>query len=320
MVDSSENTKNVDMIERETPQLLAVLKEMKDGLETVTCKIQVLTAKVKDNLFPTSDGLSYLEAKQLLLLNYCQSLVYYLLCKAKGFSIESHPVVLSLVETRLFLEKIRPIEKKLQYQTDKLMRVSEKSTDSAGVNATVEDPSKKEDDLLKYRPNPDMLISKTESVLEDEASAGVYRPPKFAPTSMEEDKMSKQERNAARLEKQTLRQASQNSYVRDLMHDLEGKPEEVREEIGVESMELTNYRAKMEDRARREEELFTRAPLTRVEKTKMKHMKRSRNGLLGLTDSFYNEIKSLPLEEENKSIDNQPAFVAEKTRKKQKVI
>lgn len=62
--------------------------------------------QVKSNQLPTSDGISYLDAKYLLLLNYCSSLVYYLLRKAKGFSIEGHPVVRSLVEIRLFLEKV----------------------------------------------------------------------------------------------------------------------------------------------------------------------------------------------------------------------
>lgn len=61
---------------------------------------------MKENNYPTADGLSYLEAKHLLLLNYCQSIVYYLLRKAKGLSIEGHPVVRSLVEIRLFLEKV----------------------------------------------------------------------------------------------------------------------------------------------------------------------------------------------------------------------
>ena len=55
----------------------------------------------------------------------------------------------------------------------------------------------------------------------------MYRPPKFAPTSMEDDKVSKLERNALRKEKDTLRQARQSAYVRDLMDDLQGKPEEV---------------------------------------------------------------------------------------------
>lgn len=44
---------------------------------------------------------------------------------------------------------------------------------------------------------------------------------------MEEDKTSKQEKNAARKERHALRQARQSQYVRELMDDLEGRPEEV---------------------------------------------------------------------------------------------
>lgn len=144
---------------------------------------------MKANHYPTADGISYLEAKHLLLLNYCQSLVYYLLRKAKGLSIEGHPVVQSLVEIRLFLEKVlinlllfmlrlflisisqnspafcfiqvRPIDKKLQYQIQKLTRVSSSAVDKGGLSEKEEDATatQKEEDLLKYRPNPDMLVN-----------------------------------------------------------------------------------------------------------------------------------------------------------------
>lgn len=53
---------------------------------------------------------------------------------------------------------------------------------------------------------------------------------------------------------------------------------QIRETFGSESRELTRYKEKMEERARQEEELFTRAPLTKMEKKKMKHLKKSRNG------------------------------------------
>lgn len=53
---------------------------------------------------------------------------------------------------------------------------------------------------------------------------------------------------------------------------------QVREVVGTESRELNRYKEKMEERARQEEELFTRAPLTKMEKKKMKHLKKSRNG------------------------------------------
>ncbi|KAK2981032.1 hypothetical protein RJ640_005924 [Escallonia rubra] len=269
---------------------------MKAGLDAVTSKVEVLTEKVKADHFPTADGISYLEAKHLLLLNYCQSLVYYLLRKAKGLSIKGHPVVRSLVEIRLFLEKIRPIDKKLQYQIQKFTRVDTTAAEKIGSSDKEVDATQNMDDLLKLRPNPDMLESKTSAASED--ATGVYRPPKFAPASMAEDKISREERNALRKEKQALRQARQSTYVRELMNDLQGRPEEVKEFVGTESRELTEYKEKLEDRARREEDLFTRAPLTKLEKKKMKHMKKSRNGLQGLTESFFDEIKTLPVEDD----------------------
>ncbi|KAK9063341.1 hypothetical protein SSX86_017211 [Deinandra increscens subsp. villosa] len=303
-----------DKIEREAPQLVTVLKDIKGGLDDLTVKVKLLTSKVKSGVYPTADGISYLEAKHLLLLNYCQSLVYYLLRKAKGLTIQGHPLVHSLLETRLFLEKIRPMDKKLQYQIQKLTRLTGNSVGGADDKKPHE-----QDDSLKLRPNPDMLMDR---VAPDD-NDGKYRPPKIAPASMDESKTSKQERNVSRKEKQAFRQALQSEYARDLMNDLEGRPEEVREVIGTEDRDVTKYKAKMEERARREEDLFTRAPLTSMEKKKLKHMRRSRNGsassffstteffyiliiivkiifvcrLLGLADSFYDDVKSLPLED-----------------------
>ncbi|XP_072952294.1 uncharacterized protein [Typha angustifolia] len=299
-------------LEREAPRLVAVLKEMKEGLDNVRNKVQALTQKVKQNQFPTADGLSYLEAKHHLLLSYCQSIVYYLLRKAKGFPIEDHPVVRSLVEIRLFLEKVRPIDKKMEYQVQKLTRaadnVPKKATDT---DMKEKDESRDEEDPLKYRPNPDMLVSKSMQDAQDKG--GVYRPPRFAPTSMDEDKISKHEKQTLRKEKALLRQAKQSTYVKELMDNFEDRPEEVRETVGAESRDLTKYKAKLEELSRKEEELFTRAPITKRDKKLEKHMK-SRNGLLGLADGFYDEIRMLPLEE--KENDNNTSHIATDKGKK----
>ncbi|MCI18580.1 neuroguidin-like, partial [Trifolium medium] len=149
-------------------------------------------------------------------------LVYYLLRKAKGYSIEEHPVVRSIVEIRLYLEKIRPIDKKQQYQIQKLIKASENATSNTGEKEPV--ASNKSDDVSKYRPNPNNLISKVEPTAED--GDGVYHPPKFAPTSMGLDKSSKQERNSSRRDKEILKQAKQSDFIRSLVTDMEDRPEE----------------------------------------------------------------------------------------------
>ncbi|KAG9440180.1 hypothetical protein H6P81_020345 [Aristolochia fimbriata] len=286
-----------ETVVRDGPKLVALLKEMKEGLDFVRSKVQTLTERVKANHFPTADGISYLEAKHLLLLSYCQSIVYYLLRKAKGLSIEGHPVVHSLVETRLFLEKIRPIDKKLQYQVQKLTKVGANASENASLSDGKEKNASQEgEDLLNFRPNPELLVNK--SVPDPKDGDGVYRPPKFAPTTMDEDKESKREKMTLRKEKETLKRAKQSPFLREVIDDIEGRPEEVVENDGVaESRETQRYMAKMEKRFRQEEELFTRAPLSKIDKKVEKHLKKSRSGLLGLTDGFHDEIKSLPLDE-----------------------
>ncbi|OMO51796.1 Reverse transcriptase, RNA-dependent DNA polymerase [Corchorus capsularis] len=133
--------------------------------------------------------------------------------------------------------KIRPIDKKLQYQIQKLTRASGLQQVSSNDKS---DDAQNNEDPLNYRPNPDMLISKVDMMPED--GIGVYRPPKFAPAVVEEDhRMSREEKNALRREKEALRRASQSAYIRDMMDDLEGKPEEVREIIGAKSRELSRY-------------------------------------------------------------------------------
>jgi hypothetical protein len=41
----------------------------------------------------TAAGLSYLEAKHLLLLQHCMCIVAYLMLKAEGRSVADHPVI-----------------------------------------------------------------------------------------------------------------------------------------------------------------------------------------------------------------------------------
>ena len=52
----------------------------------------------------------------------------------------------------------------------------------------------------------------------------------------------------------------------------------MREVIGTEDRDVMKMKAVLEDRARREEELFTRAPLSSMEKKKLYRMRKSRSG------------------------------------------
>ncbi|KAM0931415.1 hypothetical protein ACQ4PT_000434 [Festuca glaucescens] len=269
------------LVRDDAPKLLAALKEMKDGLDLVRTKVESLTRKVRKDQLPTGDGIGYLEAKHHLLLSYCQDLVYYLLRKAKGLSVDGHPVVRSLVEIRLFLEKIRPIDKKMEYQIQKLTNAA----DSAAAQDKVPDAEpvqqQGEEDLLRYRPNPDMMDTKLAT--DGQGNDGLYRPPKIQPVIMD-DKRNKD--NSSRREKALVRAATDNPYLKEMIDAAADRPEEWKETAGDESKEYLNYKRKRERQEKAEEELFTRAPVTKGEKYLEKQMVKQLNGLRGITDGF----------------------------------
>jgi len=106
----------------DAPELMALTKELTSTLSAIEATVEPLVKAAKDGSFATADGISYLDTKYLLMLSYCSSIVFYLLLKAEGKSVKDHPVIERLVEIRLYLEKLRPIDKKLQYQVRDLPR------------------------------------------------------------------------------------------------------------------------------------------------------------------------------------------------------
>lgn len=77
------------------------------------------------------------------------------------------PSLFRLVQLRAYIEKIRPIDKQLAYQINKLLRataVAQASEAAATTSAPDGAPATANgmsgDDALQYKPNPDMLIPK----------------------------------------------------------------------------------------------------------------------------------------------------------------
>ncbi|KAM0865802.1 hypothetical protein ACQ4PT_043031 [Festuca glaucescens] len=267
----------------DAPKLLAALKEMKDGLDLVRSKVQSLARKVRKNKLPTGDGIGYLEAKHHLLLSYCQDVVYYLLRKAKGLSVDGHPVVRSLVEIRLFLEKIRLIDKKMEYQIQKLTNAADSAAAQDKVTdaeVNVKEEQQGDEDLLKYRANPDMMDTKLAP--DGQGNYGIYHPPKIQPVIMD-DKRSKDD---SRTENALVRMATYNPYLKEMIDDAADRPEEWKETAGDESKECVNYMRQREMQEKAEEKLSTRAPVTKREKYMEKQMQKRLHGLQCLTDGF----------------------------------
>lgn len=93
-----------------------------------------------------------MDVKFQLMLNYCTNVAFYLLLKAEGRRVTDHPVILQLVKTRTLLEKLRPLDKKLAYQINKMLKLSSAigEGDDAVAEALANDP-------MSHRPRLEMF-------------------------------------------------------------------------------------------------------------------------------------------------------------------
>ncbi|KAK8236830.1 hypothetical protein HDK77DRAFT_378739 [Phyllosticta capitalensis] len=193
----------------------------------------------QDTVLPPKDGISLLDVKNELLLSYLQNLVFLILLKIKNApgtanddttedeSDLNDQVVKKLAELRLYLEKgVRPLEAKLKYQIDKVVRAAEDAArleaqkseatkanghgkaNKGGEAGSDESEEGSEDDAsesgsddenedgqdvdeLAYRPNPAAFArpaatAETKKQAREEASDGIYRPPRITATAMPE--------------------------------------------------------------------------------------------------------------------------------------
>merc|ERR1711991_1203473 len=84
------------------------------------------------NEYGTWEGLSYLELKMHLMLNYCTNIAFYIHLKSQGISVKDHPAVSQLFKLRTVMEKMNPLDQKLKYQIDKLAKLANMEEEEKG--------------------------------------------------------------------------------------------------------------------------------------------------------------------------------------------
>ncbi|KAH6644169.1 U3 small nucleolar ribonucleoprotein-like protein Lcp5 [Boeremia exigua] len=191
---------------------MAVDNSLESLLATLTTSIQSATeALPKDDILPPKEGISLLDVKNELLLSYLQNLVFLILLKLRarssGASDQLHPqdeVVQKLVELRIYLEKgVRPLENRLKYNIDKIIRSADDAarraaqpakpkarphaSDDSDASSVASHQTADSDDEMAYAPNKAAVArARPEEPTRDHAPAkdGIYRPPRITPIAM----------------------------------------------------------------------------------------------------------------------------------------
>lgn len=133
-------------------------------LTKLTSSLQSALEPLPDTttVLPPTDSISLLDIKSELLLSYLQNLVFLILVKIRNqknidLSIDDEDssnvadeVVNKLVELRVYLEKgVRPLETKLKYQIDKVLRAADTADRSQVSKSAIAPASNRPNKALK---------------------------------------------------------------------------------------------------------------------------------------------------------------------------
>ncbi|XP_055037783.1 neuroguidin [Misgurnus anguillicaudatus] len=268
-----------DVIEDDLPSAVHLLNNLTEQVASVTGHVRDVMTKVREKAFQTSKGLSCLDLRYHLLLFYLQDVTHLISLKTEGESIKDNSAIHRLVTIRTVLEKMRPLDQKLKYQIDKLMR-------------TAVTGSLSENDPLHFRPNPQNMASKLseseESDDEDEAGktkdSGTreplggrkYVPPRIAPMHYDGD-VTEADRQKDLIDKQK-KAALRSSVIQELRQQYSDAPEEIRDRRDFQTDRETREE---QHRKNYEETMMVRLNMTREER----HRKR---GLMGMSSQLNN--------------------------------
>ncbi|KAJ3044575.1 Serine/threonine-protein kinase smg1 [Rhizophlyctis rosea] len=301
-VEGSNDTRAFDMsalpvelqqlIETDSAEFLNLLKDFKNKVSDMRGRLAPLLERIHSGDLPTSNGVSLLEVKVHSLLSYITNLGFYLMLKLHGHSISGHPVIHRLIELRIVLEKIKPLEAKLKYQIEKLVKAAAMEDHAGlvegGAGGGVVDP-------LAFRPNPGAMMmeggAEAEQTDTPAEKSGIYRPPKLAPKPYLDPSLTTTRTATGRLSQRALEKASRSRMLADLRTQFDSRPEELTAHgtgYAAAEMGASVEDEKWAERERYEEENMVRLSMTREDK-KLARTLEKRGGLM----RFQNEFDSL---------------------------
>lgn len=225
----------------------------------------------------TEEISSYVAMKGQIMLSYVIGLTYYLLLKSEGVPVRNHPVMHRLLWVRTMLEKLRPVDQRLQYQISKLREWADGDKHAADV----EDPgSLRPGELTNGVDDEDDEGAEATQATraQDNAEDGVYRPPKIAQMEYTGDHITVKERAEKDLER-TRSRLERSEFARSLREEFTDAPAEISEE--QRSARAERASRQIAERQRFEEDYMVRMRLSKkqlVAERRALHERQAKSG------------------------------------------
>jgi len=240
----------------EMPELLTSLKQLRQRIGSLKSAADAAL----DRFAPTAGTSSsstdgppvYVEMKVQVLLSYLIGLVYYLRLKAQGVPLRDHTVALRLVWARTLLEKLKPVDQRLQYQISRALKWTETSGKKAADDDAVDAHALKPGELALGVEDEDGEDGEQWGANDED---GIYRPPRTAQVEYTGDHITAADKAEKELDRKRTR-LERSDFMRELRAEFTDAPAEVHGRIQSKAAETASR--KLAEQQEYEEENMVR--------------------------------------------------------------
>lgn len=106
----------LEILAKQSPELLPLLDEFKEKLAEVKDKYQPLMELVKQDVIKSKQGVVYVQTKYQLLLNYLINVSFYFFLKSQKENVSGHPVINVLVKYKQLLAQMEPLDERMNIE------------------------------------------------------------------------------------------------------------------------------------------------------------------------------------------------------------
>ncbi|PIK45124.1 putative something about silencing protein 10 isoform X2 [Apostichopus japonicus] len=219
----------LQILKKESPEMMELVEDCKAKLLELKDELQPLMDQVKSGKIPPGTlGVTYLQTKYHLYLNYCLNINFYMVMKAKHISVKNHPVIGRILSYRKLINELKPADEQMKEEIEHLL--SEKDVDlgeemSPSSSSAEEARPAERKEVKKKRKNKKKL-----SAMLDEDEINVTK----TNGEEEEDDLTEQEQKALEYYKKLeAQQQERKSMLREL-HPEEAGDDDGEEMVGLE--------------------------------------------------------------------------------------
>ncbi|XP_061166069.1 something about silencing protein 10-like [Saccostrea echinata] len=110
----------LQLLKKKSPEMLPLIKDFESMIKRAKDEFLPLSKLTEDGKI-SRNASDYIQCQLQLILNYCTTISFYMMLKAKHLPVQNHPVIKRLVQYQNLMKQMKPADVKLNAEIEEIL-------------------------------------------------------------------------------------------------------------------------------------------------------------------------------------------------------